>query len=92
MVTRDEILAIANSVISGDRDADYGDAKDNFETIAALWASYLDHDFTVVDVANMMILLKIARSKTSPRKQDHWVDICGYAALVGEIVSDGRDR
>jgi hypothetical protein len=92
MVTREEILAIAGSVISGDRSKDYGDAKDNFETIAALWSSYLDHDFTVVDVANMMILMKIARSKTSPRKQDHWVDICGYAALTGEIVSDGRDR
>ncbi len=57
MVTRDEILAIAEGVISGERNKDYGDAKDNFETIAALWSSYLDHDFTVEDVANMMTSL-----------------------------------
>ena len=48
MVTRDEILAIAGGVISGERDADYGDAKDNFQTIAALWSSYLDRVYIML--------------------------------------------
>jgi len=90
MVTRDEILASAADIISGERNKDYGDAKDNFLDIAALWSSYLDHDFTVVDVANMMMLMKIARTKKSPCKLDHWVDICGYSALIGEVTSRGR--
>ena len=54
-----------------------------------MWSSYLDEDITVVDVANMMVLMKIARTKKSPDKADSWVDICGYAALIGEIKTDG---
>jgi len=88
-MNRSEILQEAERLISGDRANDYGDAKQNFLDIAALWASYLDEDITVVDVANMMMLMKIARTKKSPDKADSWVDICGYAALIGEIKTDG---
>ena len=42
MVTRDEILEIAKTLISGDRQEDYGDAGDSFKSIARLWAAYLD--------------------------------------------------
>ena len=41
-------------------------------------------------MAVMMVLLKISRIRVSPDKADHWVDICGYSALAGEIGSDGR--
>ena len=37
----------------------------------------------------MMVLLKISRIRVSPDKADHWVDICGYSALSGEIASGG---
>ena len=87
---RAEILQEAERLISGDRADDYGDAKRNFLDIAALWSSYLDEDITVVDVANMMMLLKMSRSQTSPDKADTWVDICGYAALAGEMMSNGK--
>jgi hypothetical protein len=35
--------------------------------------------FTAVDVANLMVLTKVARAKTSPHKLDHYIDIAGYA-------------
>ena len=92
MVTRDEILEIAKTLISGDRQEDYGDAGDSFKSIARLWTAYLDVAVSPMDVANMMMLLKMSRSQTSPDKADTWVDICGYAALAGEMMSDGRDR
>lgn len=90
-MNRSEILQEAARLISGDRADDYGDAKRNFLDIAALWSSYLDEDITVVDVANMMMLMKIARTKKSPGKADSWVDICGYSALIGEIKTHGTE-
>ena len=35
----------------------------------------------------MMALLKIARIATGGPKEDSWVDLAGYAACGGEIVS-----
>ena len=90
MVTRDEILDIAKTLISGDRHEDYGDAEDSFKSIARLWTAYLDVPVSPMDVANMMMLLKMSRSQTSPDKADTWVDICGYAALAGEMMSNGK--
>jgi len=37
----------------------------------------------------MMVLLKVSRSRASPQKMDNWIDMCGYAALAGEMVSGG---
>lgn len=44
-----------------------------------------------MDVANMMIMLKISRSVTSPDKADTWLDIAGYAALAGEMLANGDE-
>lgn len=90
MVTRDEILEIAKTLISGDRAEDYGDAADSFKSISRLWTAYLDVAVSPMDVANMMMLLKLSRSQTSPNKEDTWVDICGYAALAGEMMTNGN--
>lgn len=86
---REEILERTKEIITGDRKNDYGDAEDNFGSIADLWNAYLGERLKVlidpVDVANMMILLKMARIKSGHGKADNWIDICGYAALGGEI-------
>lgn len=88
---RDYILDEAKRIINGDRQGTYGDAEDSFTSIADLWAAYLCHsknksiDITPEDVANMMILLKIARNTSGVYKADNWIDICGYAALGGEM-------
>ena len=41
------------------------------------------------DVAIMMMLLKVSRLSWSPQKEDHWVDIAGYAAC-GAQCADKR--
>lgn len=83
---RDEILHTASELINGDRAKDYGDAYLNHMRIADFWNSYLDHKIklTPTDVATMMMLLKIARL-INEYKEDSFVDICGYAALAGEM-------
>lgn len=53
------------------------------EMIAGFWTSYLGTKITVVDVCNMMILLKVARNSYK-QKYDTLVDIAGYAACAAE--------
>ena len=63
--------------------------KDSFGVIAGLWSAYLGQDISSADVANMMILMKVARNSSGVYKADNWIDICGYAALGGEIQGNG---
>ena len=84
-MTRSEILAAANRIVTGEREAQYNSPERSFETIAALWSAYLHAEISAVDVACMMALLKIARVKTGSGKADNWIDLAGYAACGGEI-------
>lgn len=72
--------------INGERQDQYGNPEDTFAQIAALWTAYLCDGQTVAEitspmVADMMILLKIAREKGGRGKKDNFVDILGYAML-----------
>jgi hypothetical protein len=40
------------------------------------------------DVGAMQVLLKLSRSVVSPEKEDHWVDIAGYAACAADCHID----
>ncbi len=84
-ISRDEILNRAKSIINGERQGTYGDAEDSFQIIAEMWGAYLNTEILSEDVANMMILMKVARNSSGVYKDDNWIDICGYAALGGEI-------
>lgn len=81
---REEILNTAGRLISQDRAATYGDAKESHQRIADLWATYLGVSITAKDVAALMVLLKISRSKGA-KHVDNWIDVAGYAALAGEM-------
>ena len=83
---RSQILSKANECVCGKRQTDYGTPEDNFKRIADSWSSYLRYNITPVDVANMMILLKIARIQSGNATEDSFVDIAGYAACGGEIA------
>ena len=38
-----------------------------------------------LDVAMLMVLVKIARTKSSPEHSDNYVDMAGYSALASEL-------
>lgn len=84
---RDHILNTAKVMISTDRDKNYGEASANFARIAGLWSTILGIEVTSEQVALCMVGLKIARLMETPDHHDSWVDICGYAALGGEIAT-----
>ena len=82
---RAQLLAEATKVVTVDRNAQYGAPEDTFGTIADLWSTYLSIELLPQDVANLMIMLKIARLRTNPLHRDSWVDIAGYAACGGTM-------
>lgn len=89
-MTRKELLAKATTIVTGERDAQYGGPEDSFGRIAKLWTAYLGTDIGPEDVAIMMMLLKVARLGSSGyQSMDSWIDIAGYAACGAEIASRG---
>ena len=86
-MNRAEILDTAKEYITKDRADTHGDAESNFGLIAMYWSAHLDAYVTAHDVAVMMTLLKLARSKSNPMHADNAIDAAGYSALAGEIGS-----
>lgn len=85
-MTREEVLDKAKEIVTGARQTTYGTPEDSFTTIAGLWGSYLGKDLSPKDVAMLMVLLKVARSKGDAGYSDNYVDIAGYAACAGELT------
>lgn len=84
-MSNSNVLREAETIIYGDREQTYGEPGKNLARIATLWSGYLNHPVSTEDVANLMILLKIARLQNSPAHRDSLVDICGYAALIERV-------
>ena len=82
---RQEVLAKALELVTGEREADYGTPEENFTRIADMWTAYLGKDVSPPDVAAMMALVKVARLANTPYHEDSWVDLAGYAACGGEL-------
>ena len=87
-----EILENTKKLVSESRHDTHGDKVINHENISRLWTAYLQNKFKLnlnllpEDVANLMSLLKLARSQAGKHNLDDYVDICGYAAISGEIA------
>ena len=93
---KEEILAKAKDIISNDRNESHGDAFQNHAEIAEFWNIFLDKklqpmaSITAEDVALMMVLLKVSRHTQGTKNNlDNFIDMCGYAAIAGEINESG---
>lgn len=86
---RDRLLKEAGAAISGDRERDYGSARDGFARTGRLIAAILDLDeITAEQVALILAALKISRLAQNTGHRDSWLDLIGYAALGGDIAAD----
>jgi hypothetical protein len=79
----------AGNLIGGERARQHGDALAAHTNVAVLWSAYLGVPITARDAALMMVLLKVARTKTGDFNLDNYVDAAGYAAIAAEVA--GRD-
>lgn len=88
-----KILEQTKKLVSKDRNEKHGDSVRNHENIARLWTGYIQNktQLNIIilpeDVANLMNLLKIARTQSGKFNIDDYVDACGYSAIAGEISS-----
>lgn len=73
----DEVVAITE----GDRRRDYGHPLINFLRIAIRWSLYLKQTVSPVDVALLMVEVKLSRQQQT-YKEDNFIDIMGYTACV----------
>ena len=80
-----EFLSEASRLVGADREKDYGDKVENHSNIARLWSAYLDVKVEAHDVAIMMALLKMARTKLGKVSKDTYIDMAAYSAIAGEI-------
>lgn len=91
----DSVLMQAEGIVNGARSRAYGHPTPNHAKIARLWEAYLANLAEVQgldvahcvrlapqDVAQMMLLLKVARLQYSPFHYDSMVDIAGYTACI----------
>jgi hypothetical protein len=89
---RENVLDEAKKCVLHDRNSTYGKPEDNFRRIAELWTTYLNirpkdvgAPITPTDVAQMMLLMKVARLAHNPTHKDSWVDGIGYLACGAGI-------
>lgn len=97
---RARVLAAAKAAVCSDRNKQYGEPEDNFGVIADLWRYFVrmccvtqEGDVVIGprEVAEMMIVFKVARAITSvDPSEDTYTDIAGYAACAAEIVAKMR--
>ena len=80
-----QFLNQANVLVQGQREKDYGDKVKNHTNIAKLWSAYLDINIDPHDVAILMSLLKVARTKLGEVSKDTYIDMAAYGAIAGEI-------
>ena len=99
-----KILTTAAQLVGGDRAKTHGAKHPNHENIARLWNAYLENAGIIqsdefgasrlldaTDVANMMILLKLARTQSGGiHNDDNYVDAAGYAGVAGECARIDR--
>lgn len=99
-MNRKQILEAAAECVDGSREKDYGNPENCFMLIASLWTEYICAKAEIYseikveprDVADMMILLKIARNIADGGKTDNYVDMAGYAACAGEIIGEEEEE
>ena len=92
---RGQILNKALDIINGDRLDTYGKPEDSFEIIGKYWTTYLQANGLITgsgalispqEVAEMMMLFKIARMSGQKPSIDNYVDLAGYAAIAADMV------
>ena len=75
-----------------DREQTHGKPSDNFRDIAAMWQTYLGISIKEEQVAYMMVLMKVARSKSNGKGLDNLIDTAGYVALATELIYGNLDN
>ena len=84
-----ELAYEATGTIS-DRSDTHGNAAYTLSVVAAMWSGYLGRNIRPTEVAQMMLLVKIARAKHG-YDRDHYVDQIGYTLIAESMARPWSD-
>lgn len=74
------------------RGAVYGSVKENHERIARIATELSGKDLKAVDVAMVLVAVKLSRIAQSPDHVDSYVDAINYLAFAGEFATDASEE
>ncbi len=86
----EEICTTAANLVSGDRAKTHGDKEVGFKLVANLWGAYLGVPLASHQAAQMMVLLKIARTCVGQTNIEDYIDQAGYAGIAGELIKERK--
>jgi hypothetical protein len=69
------------SRIAQEREAQYGDVKNNFTHILQILNAISNKTWTLQDYCDVMLATKLARRKFNPRHSDNERDLINYTAI-----------
>ena len=78
------ILAEAEDIVNGSRQADYGDAKESFTKVASVASVMTGKELSPDDCCAVLMAVKLVR-ESFRHKRDNLVDLCGYAEIMNRI-------
>lgn len=79
------VLEEAAKIVDGERRKVYGEPKDEFPKIAAMWSAIIGTPITAQQVCLCMIAGKLLRLASTPKHRDSLVDVCGYARILEDL-------
>ena len=91
ITNREVCLDTAKDLVMKHRQDERGDPENTFEYIAEYWTAYLHANFGITQrlkayhAAEMMELLKMARSNRNGSNPDNYFDRAGYCACAFEM-------
>ncbi|BAE50744.1 DUF6378 domain-containing protein [Paramagnetospirillum magneticum] len=85
-----DLLRDAQLVITA-RHLEYGDFRDSFDRLAALWSAYLGTKISPPQAADLLMLLKINRLSFDPLHADSRRDVLGYGAIGGALAAPDEE-
>ena len=91
MMTPQDIADYAVSLVSGDRQNDYGHPFDDFSRTAKIWGAILGTEVSPEQVALCMVGVKIAR-EVNRQKLDNTVDGIGYFLTLAMVQQERAER
>ena len=90
LMTDPTIAVDALRLVDEDRNEQYGDYDENLSRIAEMWSGFLGVDINAMDVALMMVLVKISRSKAGYAR-DNAVDGVAYFLMHDALARYDAD-
>jgi len=84
MENNTSLLLQAEKIVNGDRNEQYGDAKQAFQEYANILKTTFDIDLTPEQICKVQMAIKLGRLKYK-FKQDSLLDLIGYSEILNRL-------